>query len=376
MHSRLLLWSLRHRRWRHVMSGIAMVLTASVVMLFVSVLSDMIASMRKAEQSELTKIFVMPAGLGGEQPYNLHAVLKSIDGVKVITRWRRVTGQHPSGTTYLIIGEEPQGLELNVDIFPVEPAVIEAWKQERIGAVVSDIVARELDLQVGELTELPTAKGPLKVKIVGISKGGLIPKRVAVQFDYLHEFVGRPETCRFRLYTHPDDYERIANELAARTKNSPSPVQAVSTANMTAYLTRVAGALPAVLGFLGVFMIFVTALTLANTTSITVRERRTETATLRVLGYRRGTIVRLLISEAVLVGLIGGVIAIVICAIAFRNGFQLSQGHDVEPLPPVKMGLPGMLAALGVSILVPLAGSLPSALSSVRAPLVDSLRDA
>ncbi|HTL33410.1 MAG TPA: ABC transporter permease [Kofleriaceae bacterium] len=358
------------------MSGVAMVLTASVVMLFVSALVGLISNINKTKESELTKIFVMPASVGGEQPCSLGTILKEIPGVKTMARWRRVTGRHPAtGTTYLVVGEEPIGLELNTDIFPVTPQEIEAWKKDRTAAIVTDIIARDLNLRIGQHTELPTPQGGLQVNIVGVSYGSLIPKRVAVHFDYLDEFVGRPPTCRFRLYCNRNDYESVAREIITRTKNSGSPVQGVSTANMSTYLARVAGILPAVLGFLGLFLIFVTALTLANTTAITVRERRTETATLRVLGYHRGTIVRLLLSEAVLLGLIGGIIAIVINVIVFRNGVQLAPGHDVEPLPPVRIGLPGIIAALVVSLVVPLAGALPAALKSVRTPLGEALRD-
>jgi len=358
------------------MSVIAMVLTASVVTVFVSVLMSLLANIRNAEGQELTRILVMPARMGGDQPCNLESVLNQIDGIKVITKWRRVTGRHKeSNTSYLVTGEDDASIDLIKDIFPTDAQMVEAFKKERTAAIVSDITARELGLQVGQSTELPTSYGPLAIKVVGISQNGIIPKRVVVRYDYLNEFTKNPSSCRFRAYTKPEDYERVANEIVARTKNSASPVQAVSSANMTAYLARTAGMLPAVLGFLGVFLIFVTGLTLANTTAINVRERRIETATLRVLGYRRKTIVSLLLSEAVLVGLIGGVIAVVLCTIAFRNGLKLTPGHEIEPLPPVKMQLSGIIAALVVSVVVPLAGALPAALKSMRIPLVDALRD-
>jgi ABC-type lipoprotein release transport system permease subunit len=376
MHLRLLSWSFRHRRWRHLLDVVTMAITASVVMLFVSVMVDLVAYMNQNRDRELTRILIFPKMVAGELPMSLYPVLQSVDGARVVQRYRHLSGRHESGATYLVIGEEDSGVELNQDFFPVEPAVIEAWKKERpLGAIVTEATARDLRLQVGQLAEVPTTAGPLKLKIVGISRGGTIGQRIAGHFEYFQEFVGNPGTCRFRVFSKPEDYERVASAIVEKTKNSASPVQAVSASQFAASWARQAGTVPAVLGFLGLFLIFTTSLTIANSSAIAIRQRRTEIATMRVLGYHQGTIARLMMSEAVLVGLIGGVVAVAITLIVFRDGVQLTPGSS-QLLKPVKVGIPGIAAGLAMSVLVPLAGVLPSAIGSVRKKLVEALRDA
>ncbi|MDB4956960.1 MAG: hypothetical protein JWO36_4529 [Myxococcales bacterium] len=374
MHARLLFWSLRHRRWRHLLNAMTIAITASVVMLFVSVTIDLVSYVHASEENELTRIFIFPKMIGAELPMAMYPTLEGIDGVKVVQRYRSLNGRHESGATYLIVGEEDSGIELSRDFFPVEPDVIEAWKKERIGAIVTEATANDLRLKVGALAEIPTPRGPLKIKVVGISYGALIGQRIATHFDYLQEFAGNPSTCKLRVYTKPADYERVAREINERTENSATPVQAASATDVAAGWAKRAGMVPAVLGFLGLFLILTTALTLANNAAIAIRERRTETATMRVLGYHRSTIVRLMLSESAIIGLAGGLLAVVLCSLLFRGGVQLTPG-DSQLLKPVEIGRLGIAFGLITSVLVPIAGALPSALAALRMPLVKALRD-
>ena len=377
MQMRLLAWSLRHRRWRHAINIVTVIITSSVVMMFVSVMVGLVSFVRDSASSndQLTRMLVYPKTVTTEMPEALGPVLAAIDGVKVVQRFRGLGGRHESGVVYYLIGEEATGLELNAEFFPVEQPVIDAWKQERTGAVVADAVARELRLSVGDTTELPTAAGPLRIKVVGFSKDAPLAQRIAVHYEYLTEFVKNPGTCFFRLFSKPEDFERIAHAVDEQTRSSATPIQVVSQASRSADLARAAGMIPAILGFLGIFLVVVTGLTLANTYSIAVRERRTEMATLRVLGFRSGTLIRTQILEAVLVGFVGGVCALALCYVLFRGGIDLTPAGGGQLLPPVTLGTAGIASGIVASMLVPLVGALPSTLASARMPLVHALRD-
>jgi putative ABC transport system permease protein len=380
MHARLLSWSLRHRRWRHLLNAITMAVTVSVVMLFVSVMVELVAFVQISGERELTRILVFPkiispgAGVDG-LPLTLKANLEKLDGVKVVQRVKTFGGRHPtSGNTYIIVGEEHSGVELNTDFFPVAPDVQEAWKKERLGAIVTTATARDLGLEVGETAEIPSSLGKLKIKVVGLSYGALVGHRIAIHFDYAQEYAKQVDSCGYRVFTAPADFARVAREINDTTRNSPMPAQAVSDAHFAASWARKAGLVPALLGFLGMFLVFTTALTLANNSAISIRERRTETATMRVLGYKRSTIIRMLLVEAVLVGVIGGLLAVAVMSLVFSGGVQLTPGSS-KLLQAVEIGVPGIICGLIASVVIPLAGALPSALATVRTPLVVALRD-
>jgi putative ABC transport system permease protein len=375
MHARLLTWSLRHRRWRHVLNALTIAVTAAVVMVFVSVMAELLAFVRKNADREVTRILLMPKMVDGELPLALGNTLEHIDGVRTVLRYRALGGRHPSGARSVIAGEEPGAFELTQDFFPVTPEAAAAWRDEKLGAIVTEATARDLNLTVGQVTEVPTPRGALKIKVVGLSRGALVAHRIAVHFDYIQEFAGNPGTCNFRVFTKPADYERVARAIEAQTKNGAMPVHAVSSSRLAQSEAKQAAMVPAVLGFLGLFLIFTTALTLANNAASSIRERRMETASMRVMGYHRRTILRLLLGESVLVGLAGGLVALVVMWLVFRNGVQLTPG-EINQIKPVTIGVAGAVAGLLASILVPLVGALPAAVAATRQKLVDALRDA
>jgi cell division protein FtsX len=373
--ARLLGWSFRHRRWRNVLNALVMALTVAVVMLFVTVILDLVGYVKRSADRELTRVLILPKMAGSDLPIALYPILKSIEGVQVVERYRSFGGKHPSGARYLIAAEDEVGVELNTDIFPVTPEVLAAWKAAKpTGAIVTETTARELRLSVGQDAEIPTSLGPLQIKVVGISYGGPIGQRIVVHFDYVQEVTKSKGKCRFRVFTKAPDFERVAGAIDERFANSGTPLQAVSAADFAAGWARRASTVPMVLGCLGLFLILTTLLTLANNTVISIRERRVELATLRVLGFRAGTLVWLPICEAMLVGVIGAAIAIAFCKLALGSGIQLTPG-DVQLLKPTTVGTTGMLAGVLLALVVPLASALPSALAATRQPLVDALRD-
>ena len=378
MHARLLGWSLRHRRGRHFVNALATAVTVAVVMMFVAVMLQLVQFTRVFANKELSRVLVAPKlvrpGSGTDGlPMSLKASLERIEGVKVAQRKLVITGRHESGATYLIAGEEDSGVELNNDLYPIDQAAIDAWKQDKIAAIVTEATARDLRLTVGQTTEIPTAVGPLQLKVVGISKGALFTHMIGIHFEYMQQLTKNLDTCGYRLFTHPKDLDHVLTAVSDLTKNSPMPAQGISSTQYREGIARRASTIPTVLGFLGLFLVFTTALTLANNTAISIRERRVEVATMRVLGYKPRTIAWLLISEAVLVGLFGGLLAVATMFLAFRGGVQLT---PKDLLPPATMGSIAIAAGLAMSVLVPLLGALPSALRAVRVPLVDGLRDA
>jgi putative ABC transport system permease protein len=376
MYVRLLFWSLRHRRWRHLLNAIAIAVTAAVVVVFVATISGLVAFTHSISETTLTRILltprlVTPGSTTDGMPMTFRPMLEKIDGVRVVQRKLVVGGRDPSGATYLVIGEEDSGIELNTDIYPVDKATFEAWKKERTGAIVTEATARALRLEVGETAEVTIPAGKVQIKVVGIARGAVFTHTIGVHFDYLQELTKITQTCGYRVFTGPADADRVIREIGKLTRNSAMPARGVIGSRYRASLAKQASTIPTVLGFLGIFLMLTTALTLANNCAISIRERRVEVATLRVIGYYPRTIARQLVGEAVLVGLIGGVVGIAIVWFAFRGGVQLTPSG----MPPTTIGWFAMACALAVAVAVPLIGSIPSALSAVRTPLVDGLRD-
>jgi putative ABC transport system permease protein len=349
-----------------------MAVTIAIVMLFVSVMGVLIKQAKVTKDRELARILVVPR-TGGDLPLAHANRIRQIDGVKVVLQQKGFSGK-VGDVVFHVIGEQDEALALNTDIFPVTPDVIEAWKQEkRIGAIVGLALGKHLNLEVGQVTELPTPFGPMKIKVVGFSTGGF-GYRVSTHYDYVDELTGKGPTVAIRVFAAHADVDRVSKEIIERTKGTDVPATTISDTQFMAASIRRVAVVPAIFGFLGAFLLLTTTLTLANNNAIAIRERRAESATLRVVGYRRGAILRMMLGEAVLVGVIGAVIAIIVIRLVFADGLHMTIGTDklfeAVKLTPFAMGV-GLVTA----VLVTLAGALPAALASVRTPLVKALRD-
>jgi hypothetical protein len=83
----------------------------------------------------------------------------------------------------------------------------------------------------------------------------------------------------------------------------------------------------------------------------------------------------LLLGEAIVVGLLGAAIAIVAAKVAIGHGVQLAPNSAGLVFQKVTIGSLGMICGVVIAILVPVLGTLPSAIAAVRAPLSRALRD-
>jgi len=108
-----------------------------------------------------------------------------------------------------------------------------------------------------------------------------------------------------------------------------------------------------------------------NTAAMSIRERRGEIAVMRSIGFRSRTILTLLLSESLLIGLIGGLIG---CGGAFIVLKIFSVGLAGGPLGSISMPPLVLVEAVIVSALIGILSAIAPASSAARRNIVDALR--
>jgi putative ABC transport system permease protein len=111
---------------------------------------------------------------------------------------------------------------------------------------------------------------------------------------------------------------------------------------------------------------------LANATSMAVRERVSEVALLRTLGFTRIRVVGLVAGESLLLALLGGALG---CAAAWLavtlGGVRLTSGGFAFP---VTLSALLLLVATAAAAAVGILGGLPAGIRVSRRPIVEALR--
>jgi putative ABC transport system permease protein len=100
-----------------------------------------------------------------------------------------------------------------------------------------------------------------------------------------------------------------------------------------------------------------------------VRERVSDIAVLKTLGFRDGTICALIVGEAMMLLVLGGMLGLALAAAGLPALSRALRGQ----LPPLSVGLDTWLIGLAIMIVLGLVVGLPPALGALRLKIVDAL---
>jgi putative ABC transport system permease protein len=159
----------------------------------------------------------------------------------------------------------------------------------------------------------------------------------------------------------------VARAVDQEFANSSSETRTQTESAFAAAFMKQMGNIEFLIMAIGSVVFFTLLLVTGNTMAIAVRERTSELAVLKALGYSDGFVLGLVLAESALVAAVGGAI-----------GLWLSRGMAAQDITSGILPMflsPGVLAAgavvaLGTGLL---AGLLP-ALSAMRLSVVDALR--
>jgi putative ABC transport system permease protein len=170
----------------------------------------------------------------------------------------------------------------------------------------------------------------------------------------------------------PKDMATISQQIDAMFKNSEYPTETFTEKEFQQQFMAMIGNIKLLFTAVSICSIFMVVLLAAITMSMAARERVTEVAVLKAIGFTRNMILTLMLIEFVTLGLIGGALGTYGAKLVYKvvNMTEVTQGFLVA------FGVNAQTAAtcLGAAILVGfLAGGLP-ALRSARLSVVDGLR--
>jgi putative ABC transport system permease protein len=269
----------------------------------------------------------------------------------------------------------------------VAPDELQAFFKDLHGCVVGRELARRFGWKIGDRFFLESfvaayrkKSGPFEFVIRGLIDAdprfpGTETELMVFHFKYLDEALGggiRVMTFLVEI----DDPARAADigaSIDALFENSASPTVTESEKSFTADFMSMAGDLGVLINGIGLTVCFAILLVTANTMSMTVRERRTEIAVLKTLGFTSAQVLGLVVTEALLIGAVGGLFGVagaggLIWAVdhATEGTFYGFAGMELRPLIA--------LSGLGLALLLGLAAGFGPAWSAYRARIVDTLR--
>jgi len=273
---------------------------------------------------------------------------------------------------------DPDALLRVLTEIQVPPEQAQAWKEDRQGALVSDKLARRYGWKLGDRLPLVGDIYPMtaELNIRAIYAGG--EEALYFHHAYVDEAMGRPGIVGTYviLLDDPANLSSVAESVDALFADSDAATKTQTEKAFQAGFASMMGNVVGLITQISLVIGMTILITAANTMAMAVRERTTELAVLRAIGFPPGRVLRLILTESVLLTSLAAFIGIggfaLITWLIFGVGeFRLPMVWFPLMLPP-RMGLLLSLAAIAVGLL---AGLVPGLLAA-RRPVVDGLRRA
>jgi putative ABC transport system permease protein len=330
-----------------------------------------------------TRIVVQHAtGLANFMPLAYRQKIEQIPGVMVVAPeiW--------FGGTY--IDQKPQNffgqLSTDPEVWPVLNADVEipadqlkAWQSERDAFIAGKQLIDRHHWKLGDRIQIQGSYVPINLDLVlrGIYKGR-DESNIFFHNKYLeNSWAGRSSSTGifFLRVKTTEDVPRVTEAINTMFENSDAPVKAMPEKEFNLQFLEMMGNVKVLVRSISLIVLFTVVLIVANTMAMSARERVTEIAVIRALGFRREQVLALVFSEALVLALLGGLTG-VLFAYPFTALLVEGMKHSPVAVFAYNFRISGgtILLALGASVGIgTLAGFFPAVRSS-RVSIVDGLR--
>jgi putative ABC transport system permease protein len=272
-----------------------------------------------------------------------------------------------------------------MDEMKVDPAALEEWKKTNNGAILGDVLAKTLQVKVGDDLTITSDiyPGDWKFKVVGI----YTPLRKTVDRNsmvFRWDFLNNDPRATFSkeqigwVMARIDDPTKSAEISRAIDKMFDERDDQTVTMSERAFQLSFLGGFSAVLSafdLVSLVILLIMLLILANTVGMNVRERAHEYGVLRAIGFSPRYVFGFILGEAMLIALFGGLIGVVLTVLMINQGLGPWIEENMGAFFPYFRVPTGVIAtALAGAVVVGLISALAPAIGASRRKVTDALR--
>ena len=260
---------------------------------------------------------------------------------------------------------------------------IEAWKRDRQGLIIGQLLADEYGWKVGD--RIPVRSQIWRkldggdtwdfniVGIYGVDGGGVNKSSAFFQYDYFNESLqfGKDQSGMLAIRVNNSaETEAVAARLDKLFENSPYETKTATERVFVKRLLDQVGNIGAILVSVVSAVFFTMLLVTANTMAQSVRERTNEIGVLKTLGFSGQAILTQVLLESLLLTFSGGLVGLGIAWFAAKG-----LGVAVKDyFPSFHLSTGTFVVGISLMLVFGLVTGLWPALSAMRLKIVDALR--
>ncbi len=392
-----LTYILRNARRNPVRSLLTVASTAICLLLMMILVSFFAIS---DEVSSSTRIYNRIAtlnanGFAGFLPIKCVSDIGHLDGVKAATQFSWYGGKYQDEILpFAQFGVDPATVFDILDEFTIPADELKAFKETKDSCVIGRKLAADKKLKVGDYLPLKGDAYPidLNLKITGIYDGpsNRDLRMCLFNWEYLDEGMKRFASQRapgagaaptrisgnagmiFTKCKSADDMAGLCKRIDELYRNSDYPTRTQTEEAFGKMFEEMLGDLKGMIWRIGIAVVFSLFCVAGNSMAMSMRERTSEVAILKAIGFGRTLILAMVLTEAMLVAGLGGLIG-ALGSKAFFEWFDIAP-YTAGFLPFFFVPWSVALQGLAVSLVIGLASGLYPALRAANLAVVDGLR--
>ncbi len=320
-------------------------------------------------------------------PASLEPRIRAIPGVKDVAyaNWFGGYYQEPKNQNLMFqVAVSPTYLDTYPEL-QLPPEQRKAFEETRTGAVIGEAAAKALGIKIGDkipikgsiFTNKASGDTTWTFDVVGIFKAGEEKQRglenqLLFRWDYFDEgrtFGNGTIGWYITRVEDPNESERIAAAIDALSANSDHETKTQTEQAFNLAFVKQLADIGLIVGAIMAAVFFTLILLTGNTMAQAVRERIPELAVLKTIGFSSRSVLGLVLAEAVLLIVLGGVLGLLLAQVLLPAVNAGSGGRmNFPPIGASTWGL-GLVLMIAIGLVV---GFLP-ALRGMRLSIVDAL---
>ena len=315
-------------------------------------------------------------------PLSYEERLRQTDGVELVTHqsWFGGIYQEPSNF-FANMAVEPESFLKIYQEFRLPPDQVKAWLADRQGAIIGRDLANRFGWKIGDRIPLtgtifqPKDGGlTWEFNVAGIYDGADSVDKTSMffRYDYLDENrrAGQGTVGWYVVkISDPSRAVELSRTFDEMFANSTAETKTTTEKGFLEGFAKQIGDVSTIMIAISSTVLFMFGLVAASTMAQSVRERTSEFAVLKTLGFSDGSILALVLGESLFIAFTGGLLGLGLAWLFVQNGDPTNGMLPIFILPVREL-------SIGVALMVLmglLAGVMP-ALGAMRLRITDALR--
>lgn len=335
------------------------------------------------EAAKHHRIVVMSSqGFAGMVPIANVDRVRKMEGIVAAVPYSWYGGTYGDGTQFFAqFGTDPAAV---FDVWPeygIDPEQMAKFKNERQACVADRRLAERMNWQIGDRVRL---KGTfytfnLDLELVGLFDAPQNTDSLWFNWYYLDQGLksandpgsGNAGTI-FAKTASAELMAPLSKEIDEKFVSSDNPTRTQTESAFAQIFTDMLGNIQAYILNIGLAVVFSLSLVAANAMAMSMRERTTEIAVLKAIGFSKLRVLWLVLGEACWIALIGGVMGILIGCACLEGLHKLSA--QFFPISIMDMIGPWMLVLIATAAGIGLVSGIIPAIRAAQLPVVNGLR--